>query len=450
MKLELPESLVNLCKNAGAPVYVVGGYVRNALCGLGKTDIDICGPFVATALTLPKDARVRMVNFRLGTSIISYMGQEYEYTPFRIEKYAEGGAHTPTEIFFTTDIVADANRRDFTAGSVYYDVNNDKFIDFNGGILDIERRVLRAKNPEKIFEADGLRILRLVRIAAETGFKIDADTAKVAMAHAEYLHDLAPERIAQELDKILVADTKYGTAGAHYRAIKLLYKMGLFPYIIPQVKECENIPQNPAYHKYDVLEHTFQCVKYADPSVRLAALFHDLGKAYCYHLYKNMYGHELISANIVREALGQNGLKYSKQIINETAKLCLNHMYDMGGITSESKVKLFIAKNYDIIHKLTLLMQADKMATGKVEELVPHRFSVIEEKMIQENAPLHLNDLQIDGNIIAGIGFEGKQVGETLEKLWNECIINPKINNSDWLTSAAQKLFDKLPPLTKK
>lgn len=443
MNLEISNNLKELVENAGAPVYIVGGYVRNAFSNLGKTDIDLSGPLIASALNLPKGAKVRMVNFRLGTSIISYKDEEYEYTPFRVEKYAPGGGHTPTEIAFTTDLVADARRRDFTANSIYYEINTGKVIDLFGGIADIERGVLRAYNPEAIFASDGLRILRLVRIAAETGFKLDGETAKVAMARSEYLSDISPERKAIELNRILAADTKYNIAGAHYRGLKLLQKFKILKYLIPQLEDCDKVAQNPQYHKYDVLEHTFQTVKFAPPEVRLAALFHDIGKPYCINLYNNMHGHEKISANVVKDALGQNGLKYSASVIDEVSRLCLYHMYDMDAKTSDSKIRLFIANNLDIIDKLVKLIKADKLATGMISEVdEEHRFTKVKGELLSDGTPISIADLKIDGNTLIELGFVGAQIGDELEELWRECVFIPALNREDWLVShAKRKLF---------
>ena len=197
-KLTLPQSLRKIKAMTSTPIYVVGGYVRNALCGLGETDIDIAGPAIADALGLSQRFRTKVVNYKLGTAIIKYNDETYEYTPFRIEKYNEGGEHTPSEVMFTTDIRQDALRRDFTCNSVYYDVENDKFIDPLGGIADIQKKIIRSYNPARTFSSDGLRILRMIRIAVETGFKIDGETAKCAQANAHLLRDISAERRSEE------------------------------------------------------------------------------------------------------------------------------------------------------------------------------------------------------------------------------------------------------------
>ena len=441
MDIFIPEAVKRLAASAGTPIYLVGGCVRNAIGNLGETDVDLCGPLIATALNLPRGARVKIVNYRLGTALITFMGGSFEYTPFRLEKYAEGGGHSPVEVKFTTSLEADAQRRDFTVNSVYVNAATGEIKDPVGGIADIGRKVLRSPAPERTFASDGLRLLRLARIAAETGYKIDAATARAAIACAENLKDISGERKREELEKILHADGKYGVADAHYRGLKLVSKLGLLPYLIEPLADADTVPQNPAYHAYDVLEHTLRTVKAAPPSVRLAALMHDVGKPYAYRMYGNMHGHETASAVITRDLLGQRFLRYPKETVERVAELVENHMYDGDGKTKEGKMRLFIAKHYDIIDDLAALQRADRIGTGKVAEadVPPSRLLALRDRMQQEGAPRTLSDLDISGADLTDMGFEGAAVGNLLNDVFRECVLCPKLNNRDWLMAYAQK-----------
>lgn len=441
MDIFIPEAVKRLAASAGTPIYLVGGCVRNALGNLGGTDVDLCGPLIATALNLPRGARVKIVNYRLGTALISFMGGSYEYTPFRMEKYADGGAHTPAEVKFTTSLEADAQRRDFTVNSVYVNAATGEIKDPVGGIADIERKVLRSCAPERTFASDGLRLLRLCRIAAETGYKIDAATANAAIANAENLKDISGERKREELEKILHADVKYGVADAHYRGLKLVCRLGLMRYLLEPLAEAEGVPQNPQYHAYDVLEHTLRTVKAAPPEVRLAALLHDVGKPYSYRMYGNMRGHETASEAIARDLLGQRYLRYPKETVERVCSLVANHMYDGDGKTKEGKMRLFIAKHYDEIDDLAALQRADRIGTGKVspQDVPPSRLTELRDRMEQEGAPHSLSDLDISGADITDMGIEGAAVGELLNELFCQCVLCPRLNNRDWLMAYAQR-----------
>ena len=442
MKIQIPDSLIRINEMSKYPIYVVGGYVRNSFAHFEqqKTDIDVAGPAIADALGLSKRFTTKVVNHKLGTAIIKYNDDEYEYTPFRLEKYASDGSHSPIEVKFTQDIKADAMRRDFTCNAIYYDITHDEIIDPLHGLEDIERKILRAHNPERIFASDGLRILRMVRIAAETGFKIDGATALAAKKNAELLRDISAERRRIELEKILVADTKYGVANAHYRGLKLLNQLGLFKYLIPQLEDGAGLAQNPKYHKYDVLEHTFRTVQACPPEVRLAALLHDVGKPYCANRYGNMHGHETVSAHIVKYTLGEYGLKFSNSVIEETEWLCANHMYDRDGKTKIGKLKIFVAKNFDRIDKLVALIKADRIATGMPSENDGgERLLAIKQELIDTNAPLKVTDLAIDGGTMILEGIQPTNIGKLLNELWTNCVVNPSLNNTEWLLEQIRK-----------
>lgn len=439
MVLEIPDSLRKLNEMSSCPIYAVGGFVRNKIAGLGETDIDIAGPAIAEALGISRRYQTKIVNYKLGTAIIRYNDDKYEYTPFRVERYAPGGEHTPVEVRFTTDLRQDAMRRDFTCNSIYYDITNDKIIDPLNGIADIEKKIIRSYNPQRTFSSDGLRILRMIRLAVETGFKIDGETAKAAKANAPLLRDISAERRRQELDRILLADTKYGVKWAHYRGLRLIQQLGLWKYLIPQLEDGAGLAQNPVYHKYDVLEHINQTVKFAAPDVRLAALMHDVGKPYCVAKFGNMHGHEVISAHIVRYDLGEYGLKYPNDVIEEVEWLCLNHMYDIARNTKEAKLKIFVAANFDRIDKLVELMEADNLARGMDDETREVRLKAVKQKLIEEGAPITLSDLKLDGSVLIREGIQPVKIGGVLNELWRACVIDPRLNNEAWLIKQVSK-----------
>ena len=442
MKINLDEKCAKFISSLGDNIYVVGGYVRNSLCGYKCTDIDIAGPIPALALSLPPRATMTMVNHRMGTAQIVYDGVKYEYTPFRVEEYGDGGEHTPIRVSFTTDLYADASRRDFCCNAIYYDVKRDEIIDPLGGVRDAEMKVLRGCN-KHVFESDGLRLLRLVRLAAELDFKIEGETARAAKAMSGNLADITAERKRVELDKILHADLVNGVKNAQYRGLRLLKQLDLWKNLIPELVECDGMAQPEQYHKYDVLEHTFRTVLAAQPlhNVRLAALLHDVGKAYCFKRFGNFYGHEKSSGIAARMIL--NRLRYPNDVIDQVVRLCSAHMYDMRGDARESKIRVFVSKNYDILDKLVALIRADKIATGMVtpeEAAAPHRFELVREKMIQEGAPILKKSLKISGRDLADMGFESEAISAALEVLWKECVINPQNNNLEFLQRMARRL----------
>lgn len=442
MKIQIDSKCAEFVSGLGDNVYVVGGYVRNALCGFGNTDIDIAGPIPAQALKLPPKTTMTMINHRMGTAQIVFDDIKLEYTPFRVEVYNPGGEHTPAQVYFTTDMLADAQRRDFTCNAIYYDIKRDEIIDPLGGVRDCEAKILRGCH-KRVFESDGLRLLRLARLAAQLGFKIEGETAMSAKSNVRQLDDITTERKRAELDKILCADAANGIANAQYRGLRLLKQLDIWRHLIPELAECDGLAQPEQYHKYDVMEHSFQCTRYVPPTVvlRLAALLHDIGKAYCMKNFGNFHGHERSSEITTRIVL--NRLRYSKDVIEQVCRLCRLHMYDMRGDAKESKIRLFVAKNYDIVDKLVTLIRADKRATGMADAEAteaPHRFETTLAQMIREGAPILKKTLKISGKDLADMGFEGEAISNAIETLWRECVINPSLNNVEWLRKMSEKL----------
>ena len=210
----LPEQLIRLAEALPAPLYVVGGSVRDFLAGALRrsADWDICSP--ADEETLAAAARacglaVRAVYPRTGT--VKLEGETaFEYTRFRTDTYVRG-IHTPAETRFTDDIALDARRRDFCANAVYYDVAAGTYADPLGGIPDIRARILRTVAPAaKVFGEDGLRLLRPARIAAQTGFSPDGECLDGARRNRALIRDIAPERVFAEMQLLLHADETFG------------------------------------------------------------------------------------------------------------------------------------------------------------------------------------------------------------------------------------------------
>lgn len=235
MQFEISENLKSLAKKL-PEIYVVGGYVRNKILGVEDTDIDLCGPMTIDELEemLPKTKfSLKVKSKSLGSAMIVCGDECYEYTTFRKDTYAEGGNHLPTRVEFVNDVNEDAKRRDFTCNALYYDIKNDKLLDFYNGIDDIKNRVLRTvETPDEVLSHDGLRILRLFRFQCELNFKIDKDTLAAAYKYKNNLRDISGERVLHEITSILHSPKKYKNVSkpnAYMRALKYFNKGNIWP-----------------------------------------------------------------------------------------------------------------------------------------------------------------------------------------------------------------------------
>lgn len=234
MEIKVSENLKKLSKLLDGKLYIVGGYVRNSLLNLSCDDIDICSPFVSDEVKnrcADSGFRCKMINEKLGTLLITAPNDEkYEYTPFRSENYVRGN-HAPENVQFVDDIFVDAKRRDFTINCIYYNVATEKIFDPYYGVGDIKKGVVKCvETPLFVFSSDGLRILRLVRLACELGFKIDAKTFKTASEMSYQLRDISAERKYAELKKIALAEFKYGKKPNNF--IHYLNGLNIYKYLL--------------------------------------------------------------------------------------------------------------------------------------------------------------------------------------------------------------------------
>lgn len=442
----LPEKLIYLAGNCPYPLYVVGGRVRDFLSGLKseRADNDICAPADAEDFS----ARAAAVGFSVdaiykntGTVKLSYAGEDLEFTCFRSDEYVRG-EHRPAKTFLTSDINLDARRRDFKCNAVYYDIAARKIVDPLGGIEDIRnKRITTVAPAEKVFGEDGLRLMRLARIAAQTGFTPTDACLSGATANCALIRDVSVERIYAELNAILHAEKKYGVKNAPYAGLKILQKIGVLKEILPELTAGEGILQRQDFHKYDVLEHSLRAVYYSDESVRLAALLHDIGKPYCYNQNGNFHGHEKEGARIAEEVCTR--LKVSKKVTEETVKLIALHMYDLRGDARENKVRKFIIENLDVLDKLLLLKQADFSACKDDLSAAPsvEKINRILGKMRAEGVPFTIKQLDLRGDELIKCGFSANMIGKTLESLLSDCAIGQVKNQKELLISYAQKVY---------
>ncbi len=419
-------------------IYIVGGFVRDTLAELSPHDVDITGDIDSDEVikTLSKTRyKVKITSQKLMT--LKIIGDNtYEFTAFRADSYTDG--HTPEAVKRTSDIKTDALRRDFTMNAVYYDVKKGEYVDVIGGIADIEAKIVRYTR-ENTFEEDGLRLMRLCRQAAESGFGIEEKTLLSARRNAKRINEISPERIREELDKILSADLRYGIADAHVRGLELLDEIGVLEEILPEIVAGKGVEQRSDYHKFDVYGHITETVRKADPSVRLAALLHDVAKPYCKATFGRFKDHAIYGVETAKKILKK--LRYPNKTSKEVCFLVGNHMYDMNCRLPESEVRKFLQRNYNRLDKLFLLKQADYegggILTGECPAVAKHKKILAE--MEREKVPFSLKELSVDGNDLANAGVPEKLRGKILQNLMERCALDGSLNDKEKLTEIIKK-----------
>ena len=461
LKINLPEKLIELSQIFilnGYQLFVVGGYVRNALLNISGGDIDICSSANADKVyRMLKDSDSFFTVDRkseLGTIAVhdKHSKLYFEYTALREDSYKEGGHHRPSYVTFIDDIKKDALRRDFTIGALYADANDGYVYDPLTALGDLEKGIIRTttKDPFEIIKDDGLRIMRMVRFASELGFYIDSALFKEAKKHAYYLKDIAVERITDELNKIILSDIRYKNEKRtkmppHYRGLMLLYHLDALEYILPELLNAEGIKQNKKYHEYDVLSHLFHVYKVTPPSLtlRLSGLLHDIGKPEAEKEHGNMKGHALLGENIAYSALKR--LKYKNEIIDRVRLLIDQHMYDLkGNRTYDDVLEHLCRLGLNESRELLELKIADASGKGKggLNKDILSKWQRAINEMEKGDIPLSVNQLRISGNDLKELGIYGKEIGHVKDTLWSHVIRQPEDNNKQKLIELAKSYIE--------
>lgn len=303
MELQIPtqvEAILKELEGKGYEAYVVGGCVRDSLLGQTPHDWDICTAAMPDeVLNCFPGERTLLTGAAHGTVTLVRQGIPYEITTFRVDGDYSDGRH-PDSVSFVRNLRDDLARRDFTVNAMAYSPRSG-LVDCFGGQADLRERQVRAVGePAARFQEDALRILRALRFAAVYGFGIEGKTASAARKLKNNMKNVAVERIFSEFTRLICG------VGAQRVLAAFPDIIGVFlPEILPGIGFRQEHPR----HIHDLWNHTAAAVGAAppDPAVRLALLFHDLGKPDCASFDErgdgHFYGHGEAGAAICRAAL---------------------------------------------------------------------------------------------------------------------------------------------------
>ena len=421
----MANNIINKLEKAGYETYAVGGCVRDELLNRENFDIDI------TTAARPdeikevfKDLKTIDIGQRFGTIKVLDGPNEYEITTMRCESGYSDKRH-PEKIAFSKDIKEDLKRRDFTINAMAK--RNGEVLDIFNGKKDLEEKIIRAVgNPKKRIREDMLRSLRAVRFATTLNFKIEDKLKNAIRENASSIEDISKERIQVELNKILLADDPK-------RGIKLLDEVGLLEYIFPEVYDTKDFDQHSTFHAEDLYQHTLSVLEKTPPilEVRMAALYHDVGKIDTFFLDENgegrFFGHQSVSEKLLVDRLKK--LKYSKKFIENTRLLVKRHMDNTNTYTKKSIRKLLRNIGEENLLKLFKLQRADVLSTKHNDDSNIDLGLKLLEEVKNDDIPTNKNQIKIDGNDLKNLGFkEGKELGQNL-KLVENLIYDEKLKN---------------------
>jgi len=438
--------------------FFVGGCVRDILLGRVPKDWDITTN--ATPEEIQKIFIDSVYENNFGTVGIKTDSEDpklkiVEVTTFRLEgKYSD--KRHPDEIKFAKTVEEDLSRRDFTINALALSIAEGmapKVIDPFDGQKDLKNKLIRTVgNPEERFNEDALRLMRAVRFATELGFsaqggpasgwEIEEKTAEAIKKQAGLLQMIAKERIRDEFLKIIMTENAAN-------GIKMLVDYGLIDFIIPELRQGIGVSQNK-HHIYEIFDHNVRALDYAvkqgySLEIRLAALFHDIGKPKSKRgegLDSTFYGHEVIGARMTAKILDQ--LHFPKAIAEKVIHLVRCHLfyYNVGEVT-EAGVRRFLSRvGPENVDDLIKVREADRIGSG-VPKAVPYKLRhllFMIDKVKRD--PISPKMLKVDGNDIVKLLkiVPGPRIGWTLSILLEEVLDDPKKNEKKYLESRILKL----------
>jgi len=414
--------LADRLREAGHECYLVGGTVRDAFLGVASPDVDIATDARPDAVRAAVDGwadHLWLQGYRFGTVGLERDGARIEVTTFRGDVYRPE-SRKPA-VSYASRIEEDLARRDFTINAMALRLPDPVLVDPHGGAADLAARRLRTPvSPEVSFEADPLRMLRGARFVAGFGLEPTPELVAAMGSLRHRLKIVSPERIRDELVRLLgVADPTTG--------LWLLVDTGLADEFLPELNAMR-LEQDPVHTHKDVLAHTFAVVANTDaehPKVRLAALFHDIGKPKTRSIGPggvSFHHHEVVGARMTEERM--RALRFSNEQIHDVAQLVYLHLrihtYAMGW--SDRAVRRYVRDAGPLLGELNELQRADCTTRNRRKAAaLAHRMDELEARIdaLRQREELDAVKPPLDGRqVMAYLGVgPGPTIGAALEAL---------------------------------
>ena len=434
IKIDMPQAvreIIEVLEGAGYEAFAVGGCVRDAVLGREPADWDI------TTSAMPEEVKAlfsRTIDTGIQHGTVTVMKDHvgYEVTTYRIDGEYEDARH-PKEVSFTSNLVEDLKRRDFTINAMAY---NDRvgIVDEFDGIGDLENKIIRCVGePKERFGEDALRILRAVRFSAQLGFGIDEATKEAMQALAKNLEKISAERIQVELVKLLVSD--------HPDYLRVACETGITAVVLPEFDECMKCEQKNSFHIYTVGEHTLHSLLQVenDKVLRLTMLFHDFGKPMTHSHNEEgvskFYGHPGVSSEMARDIMRR--LKFDNDTTDKVKKLVAEHDRFIKNEPNRvrralSKITKELFPYFLKVRRADILAQNPAIQEERLAELA--ELTKLYEEILEKEQAVSVKELAVDGKDLLAAGVQqGKQIGEILNTLLELVLEEPEKNEKELL-----------------
>jgi len=423
----------------GFEAYAVGGCIRNYLLGTQPEDYDVTTSAKPDEMKMVFEGlRTVETGIKYGTLTVISGEMPVEVTTYRVDgEYTDN--RRPENVTFTTKLAEDLKRRDFTINAMAYNPAVG-IVDIFGGRSDLEKGIVRAiGDPDERFNEDGLRILRALRFASCCGLTIEENTAGSVHRNRQLLENIAGERIASELNKLLCGNCE--------NVLREFYDV--FAVFLPEIAVCRGFEQHNKYHDRDVLEHIIATVAAIDPipHLRLTMLLHDIGKPEYFTVGEDgtghFKGHAKGSVRIAENFLKR--MKYGNEISGKVIRLVETH--DIPIENRRNLIKRYLNRyGQDMFFDMLKVHIADDMGKNvSCRERIKIYNAAAEtaREIISENECFSLKDLAVNGNDMKKIGYSGAEIGIVLHKLLETVIDEKYENNRSSLIAYANDLYEK-------
>ena len=375
--------------------FVIGGYVRDYFLQRPCTDIDIVveGSGVALATSVAEKLKTNVSVFKnFGTAMLRYRNTELEFVGARKESYR---ANSRKPIVEDGTLEEDQLRRDFTINALAFSLQEDDFgalVDPFGGIRDLNDGLIRTPlDPDTTYSDDPLRMFRAVRFATQLGFNIIDESIKSIERNRERISILSQERIATELNKIILSPTPS-------RGFHLLDECGLLPLVLPELSALKGVDTVEGRGHKDNFKHSLQVLdNVAQESdslwLRWAALLHDIGKVQTKKYEPGtgwtFHGHEYVGSKMIKPLF--NRLKMSQsEDMKYVQKLVALHLRPIALVTDEvtdSAVRRLLFDAGDDVDDLMILCRADITSANEQKvERFKHQYEHVKQKLLDVEA----------------------------------------------------------------
>ena len=420
--LDLPDEInytLNKLYENGYDAYLVGGAVRDILMQKPAHDYDV------TTSADPEQIkrvfsghRVVETGIKHGTVTVIVDGMQVEITSFRCESSYSDGRH-PDSVTFSKDVKDDLCRRDLTINAVAYSKQKG-YVDLFGGISDIENRIIRCVgSPDERFAEDHLRLLRAMRFSSVLGFTVEENTKEAIHRNRKYIQTVSYERVFAELCRLL--------CGANAKEVLNEYSDVIF-LLIPELAVQKGCEREYGDGKYDLYEHTVNCISYTEPllHLRLAALLHDTVKPSGADTADTLRIRDTVASNVLSRLRCSGALsntvcriiRYHDEEINVEDKVSVKRFASKVGIrTAKDVIKL---KRADILAE-------DPRFYSRLNDLNTAYDVICEAE--ENGVALNVRDLAVNGEDIISLGVKkGPVVGELL-RCALDGVISEKVKN---------------------